>query len=49
MNQDEMTNLSGGPSKDAPYQVSIHLAKRFQNKDSVNKHGSHRQFLFLIG
>jgi hypothetical protein len=28
MNRDEMTNLSRGPSKDAPYQVSIHLAKQ---------------------
>jgi hypothetical protein len=32
MNRDEMTNLSRGPSKDAPYQVSIHLAKRFQKR-----------------
>jgi hypothetical protein len=27
-----MTNLHRGPSKDAPYQVSIHLAKRFQRR-----------------
>ena len=32
MNQDEMSNLYRGPSKDAPYQVSIHLAKRFQRR-----------------
>jgi hypothetical protein len=61
-----------GPSIDASYQVSVHLAKWFQrrffsnqpirNKNclwwpcllmvpsrSVNKHGCHRQFLFLIG
>jgi hypothetical protein len=63
-----MSNLYRGPSKDAPYQVSIHLAKRFQrrrffrnqpirNKNglwrifprSIDKHGCHRQFLFLIG
>jgi hypothetical protein len=27
-----MSNLYGGPSKDASYQVSIHLAKRFQRR-----------------
>jgi hypothetical protein len=27
-----MSNLYRGSSKDAPYQVSIHLAKRFQEK-----------------
>jgi hypothetical protein len=32
-----MSNFYKGPAKDASYQVSIHLAKRF------------RQFLFLIG
>jgi hypothetical protein len=32
MNQDEMSNLYKGPSKDASYQVSIHLAKRFQRR-----------------
>jgi hypothetical protein len=32
-----MSNLDRGPSKDASYQVLI------------NKHGHHRQFLFLIG
>jgi hypothetical protein len=32
MNRDEMSNLYRGPSKDALYQVSIHLAKRFQRK-----------------
>ena len=30
--RDEMSNLYRGPSKDAPYQVSIHLAKRFQRR-----------------
>jgi hypothetical protein len=32
MNRDEMSNLYRGPSKDAPYQVSIHLARRFQRR-----------------
>jgi hypothetical protein len=27
--QDEMSNLYRGPSIDASYQVSVHLAKRF--------------------
>jgi hypothetical protein len=30
--RDEMSNLYRGPSKDAPYQVSVHLAKRFQRR-----------------
>jgi Zn-finger protein len=30
--RDEMSNLYRGPSKDASYQVSIHLAKRFQRR-----------------
>jgi len=30
--QDEMSNLYRGPSKDASYQVSVHLAKRFQRR-----------------
>ena len=30
MDRDEMSNLYRGPSIDASYQVSIHLAKRFQ-------------------
>ena len=32
MDRDEMSNLYRGPSKDAPYQVLIHLAKRFQRR-----------------
>jgi polysaccharide pyruvyl transferase WcaK-like protein len=32
MDQDEMSNLYSGPSIDASYQVSYHLAKRFQRK-----------------
>jgi hypothetical protein len=30
--QDEMSNLNRGPSIDASYQVSFHLAKRFQRR-----------------
>jgi hypothetical protein len=30
--RDEMSNLYRGPSKDASYQVTIHLAKRFQRR-----------------
>jgi hypothetical protein len=29
---DEMSNLYRGPSKDASYQISIHLAKQFQRR-----------------
>ena len=32
MDQDEMSNLYRGPSIDASYLVSYHLAKRFQSK-----------------
>ena len=32
MNQDKMSNLYGGHSIDASYQVLIHLAKRFQRR-----------------
>jgi hypothetical protein len=28
----EMSNIYRGPSKDASYQVSVHLAKRFQRR-----------------
>jgi hypothetical protein len=30
--QDEMSNIYRGPSKDASYQVSVHLAKRFHRR-----------------
>ena len=32
MDRDEMSNLYRGPSKEDPYQVSIHLGKRFQRR-----------------
>ena len=50
MNRDDISNLYRGPSKDAPYQVSIHLAKRFQrrlfrNQSIRNKNGLWRPCL----
>jgi hypothetical protein len=57
--RDEMSNLYRGPTIDASYQVSVHLAKRFQRRRFskigqsetriVSKHGCHRRLLFLIG
>ena len=32
MDRDEMSNFYRGPSIDASYQVSVHLAKRFQRR-----------------
>ena len=32
MDRDEMSNLYRGPTKDASYQVSVHLAKQFQRR-----------------
>jgi hypothetical protein len=32
MDRDEMSNLNRGPSIDASYQVSVHLAKQFQRR-----------------
>jgi len=32
MDRDEMSNLYRGPTIDAFYQVSVHLAKRFQRR-----------------
>jgi hypothetical protein len=51
MNLDEMSNLYRGPSKDAPYQVSIHLIMQFQrrrffrNQQIRNKNGLWRPCL----
>jgi hypothetical protein len=51
MNRDEMNKLYRGPFKDAPYQVSFHLAKRFQrrrffrNQPIRNKNGLSRPCL----
>ena len=30
--KDEMSNIYRRPSKDASYQISVHLAKRFQRR-----------------
>ena len=32
MDRDEMSNHYRGPSIDTPYQVSVHLAERFQRR-----------------
>jgi hypothetical protein len=32
MDRDEMSNIYRGPAIDASYQVSVHLAKRFQRR-----------------
>jgi hypothetical protein len=49
MDRDEMSNRYRGPPIDASCKVSVHLAKQFQRRRFLNKHGHHRQFLFLIG
>ena len=43
MNRNEMSNLYTGPSKDTPYQVSIHLAKRFQRRRFFQKSTNQKQ------
>jgi hypothetical protein len=53
MDRDKMSNLDRGSSKDAPYQVSIHLAWRFQgrrffrNQPIRNKNGLLRPCLLM--
>ena len=32
MDRNKMSNLNGGPSIDASYQVSVHLAKQYQRR-----------------
>jgi K+-transporting ATPase c subunit len=56
MDRDQLCNLDREPSIYASYQVIVHLAKQFQRRFffrnqpmRANKHGCHRQFLFLIG
>ena len=41
-NRDEFSNLHRGPSIDASYQVSIHLAKRFQRRRFLNSQSETR-------
>jgi hypothetical protein len=40
----EMSNLYRRPSKDAPYQVSIHLAKRFREEDFLEINQSEQEW-----
>ena len=58
--RDEMSNLYRGPSKDASYQVSVHLAMRFQRRRflkigqsetrmACGKRTFHRCFLICFG
>jgi hypothetical protein len=55
MNQNEMSNLYRGPSIDASYQVSYHLAKRFQwkscfrNRTILNKQELSMTAMFVNG
>ena len=41
--RNEMSNLYRGPFKDGPYQVSIHLAKRFQMRRFFQKSTKQKQ------
>jgi hypothetical protein len=56
--RNDRSNLYKGPSIAPSYHVSVQLAKQFHGRFainiahmfwSINKHGHHRQFLFLIG
>ena len=38
-----MSNIYKGPSKDASYQVSIHLAKRFQRRQFFFKKSTNQK------
>jgi hypothetical protein len=48
MDQNEMSNLYKGPSIDASYQVSYHLAKRFQ-KSNNKKEELSMKAMFVTG
>ena len=39
--QDDISNLNRGPSKDASYQVSLHLAEGFQRRLKCEKTKAH--------
>ena len=49
-NRDGMSNLHRGPSIDASYQVSDHLAKRFQRKRflEINQYNFEANAVFVI-
>jgi hypothetical protein len=57
MDQNGMSNSHRGPSIDASYQGSLYLTKLMEDPlyrllimfQSINKHGHHRRFFFLIG
>ena len=46
--RNKMSNLYRGPSKDASYQVSVHLAKRFQRKNVFYKLTNQKQELPMV-
>ena len=46
--RNEMSILYRGPSKDASYQVSIHLAKRFQRRRFFQKSTDQKQELSVV-
>ena len=48
MDRDEMSNLYRGPPIDASYQVSIHLAKRFQRRRFFQKSTNQKQKLSVV-
>jgi hypothetical protein len=48
MNRDEISTLDRGPPIDATYQVSIHLAKRFQRRIFFFKSANQKQELPVV-
>jgi hypothetical protein len=46
--QDEMNILYRGPSIDASYQVSVHLAKQFQRRRFLKKSANQKQDLPVV-
>ena len=48
MDRDEMSNLYRGPSIDASYQVSVHLAKRFQRRYFRNQPIRNKNYLWRL-
>jgi hypothetical protein len=45
MDRDEMSHVYRGPSIDASYQVSVHLAKWFHRRRFLKKSSNHKQNL----
>jgi hypothetical protein len=48
MDRDEMSNVYRGPSIDASYQVSVHLAKRFLRRRFLKKSDNQKQELPVV-